>query len=48
MSLVKEVAFIGCGQAGGNIVSLFADEYNSLFQIANAEGVSIDVNKAIQ
>jgi hypothetical protein len=66
MSLVKEVAFIGCGQAGGNIVSLFADEYNSLFintseedlsslknakrkyQIANAEGASKDINKAMQ
>lgn len=66
MSLVKEAAFIGCGQAGGNIVSLFADEYNSLFintseedlrslknakrkyQIANAEGASKDINKAMK
>ena len=66
MSLVKEVAFIGCGQAGGNIVSLFADEYNSLFintseedlkslknakrkyQIANSEGASKDISKAMQ
>lgn len=66
MSLVKETAFIGCGQAGGNIVSLFSDEYNSLFintseedlrslknakrkyQIANAEGASKDISKAMQ
>jgi hypothetical protein len=66
MSLVNEAAFIGCGQAGGNIVSLFADEYNSLFintseedlrslknakrkyQIANAEGASKDISKAMQ
>lgn len=66
MSLVKEAAFVGCGQAGGNIVSLFADEYNSLFintseedlkslknakrkyQIANSEGASKDINKAMQ
>lgn len=66
MSLVIEVAFVGCGQAGGNIVSLFSDEYNSLFintseedlrslknakrkyQIANAEGASKDIYKAMQ